>query len=185
MAINMRMRTGSRRHPRAGVTLIEMLVVVVLISLMVGIAVPSFQAGLPSIRLRSASSSVARFLSSARNQVERVQRPVVLRVAPEQGRLSYQSVDIAGRRDLIAEEVEMPDGVSVRAVLPAPPGMERNTREFVLFPGGGLPAFAVLLVNQRGGQRWVSLDPITYVPLVADAAPQGALQAGQMEGSTR
>jgi prepilin-type N-terminal cleavage/methylation domain-containing protein len=161
----------SGRKFQAGVTLMEMLVVVVLISLLVGIAVPSFQAGLPSIRLHSASSSVAQFLSAARNQVERVQRPVVLRVSPDRGTLSFQSVDAVGRRHAVSEEVAMPNGVSIQAVFPAAPGMERATREFLLFPGGGLPAFAILLGNERGAQRWVSLDPITYVPLIAAIAP--------------
>ncbi len=160
-----------RAAGEAGVTLMELLVVVVLISLLVGIAVPSFQAGLPSIRLHSASSSVARFLSAARNQVERLQRPVVLRVSPDRGTLTFQSVDGIGRRQMVGEEVAMPDGVTIQAVFPAAPGMERATREFLLFPGGGLPAFAVLLGNERGARRWVSLDPISYVPLIASVAP--------------
>lgn len=179
------MRSATRRHASAGVTLMEMLVVMVLISLMVGIAVPSFQAGLPAIRLHTASSSVARFLSAARNEVERGQRPVVLHVSPERGRLSFQSVDASGARELVAQEVDMPDGVSIRGVFPAPLGMERAAREFVLFPGGGLPAFAVALANERGGQRWVSLDPITYVPLIANAAPSAAMQSDEQGGGQR
>lgn len=155
----------------------EMLVVVVLVSLLIGIAVPSFQAGLPSIRLRSASSSVAQLLNAARIQVERDQRPVVLRVVPERGHLSFQTVGRLGRRAPIAQELEMPADVSIRGIFPSFPGRERATREFVLFPGGSVPPMAIALVNQRGAERWVSLDPVTYVPVIAVTAPTVALSA--------
>jgi len=149
----------------------EMLVVVVLISLLLGIAIPSFQAGLPSIRLRSASSSVAQFLSAARSQVEREQRPVVLHVVPGQGVLAFQTIDVQGQRAPVAQEVKVPDGIVIRGVFPAFPGRESAARQFVLFPGASLPPFAIALANERGAARWVSLDPITYVPLISDVAP--------------
>lgn len=171
------------RLAQAGVTLMEMLVVVTLVSLLIGIAVPSFQAGLPSIRLRGASSSIAQLLSAARNQVERNQLPVVLRVVPERGRLSFQSAGPLGRRGPVAQEIEMPVDITIRGVYPSFPGRERAARDFVLFPGGSVPPLAILVANQQGAQRWVSLDPITYVPLIETAAPAIALP-GSATGSS-
>ena len=168
----------ARRFPRqSGVSLMEMLVVVVLISLMIGIAVPSFQAGLPAIRLRSASTSVAQFLSAARNQVERRQQPVLVSISPEESSMHFQTVvptGMAGMMGMAApatESVQLPDGVTISGVYPAFPGRAGEDRQFLLFPGGSLPPIAVGLENRRGAARWVSLDPITYVPLIADSAP--------------
>jgi prepilin-type N-terminal cleavage/methylation domain-containing protein len=172
---------ANRKHRQAGVSLMEMLVVVVLISLMIGIAVPSFQAGLPAIRLRSASTSIAQFLSAARNQVERRQLPVLVTISPEESSMQMQTIipmGMAGMAGVAApavESLQLPDGVTIRSVFPAMPGREAEDRQFLLFPGGSVPALAIGIRNARGASRWVSLDPITHVPLIAESAPVTAM----------
>lgn len=179
----MRSAAKRARAPRAGVSLIEMLVVVVLISLMIGIAVPSFQAGLPAIRLRSASQSIAQFLSAARNQVEREQRPVLVSVYPDKGQLRYQVVGHMGHRASVSQSLDLPDGITIQGVFPAFPGNESATRQFVLFPGASVPPIAVAVANQRGAERWVSLDPITYVALIAEKPPMSATAVSAIEAN--
>src|SRR5512141_2256603 len=67
---------------RAGITLIEMLVVMVVIGLMAAISFPAASAGIDSIRINSASQSTAAFLNAALTRVERRQEPVELVISP-------------------------------------------------------------------------------------------------------
>lgn len=155
------------RSAQAGVTLIEMLVVVVIIGLMVGIAVPAFQAGLPSIRLRSASTSVAQLLYAARNQVEREQVAVLLEVDPASRKLRYRSVHGKGE-----DEMELPQGIEIAAIAPARPGSPLQARQFLLYPGGAPPLIAIELRNERGAGKVVRLNPMTVAPVIDDLPPR-------------
>ena len=55
-----------------------MVVVVAIIALIVGLSLPAASAGLDSVRMVSASDSVAAFLNAAVNRAERRQQPVEL-----------------------------------------------------------------------------------------------------------
>lgn len=66
----------------------------------------------------------------------------------------------------------MPDGISIEGVFPAPLEIQTPVREYILYPGGTVPPISVHLRNDRGGVRWVSLDPVTYVAHVSPAQPE-------------
>src|SRR5438132_8744055 len=66
-------RPGGLPHTGKGVTLIEMMVVAAIIGLIAAISFPSASAGIESVRLVSATDSVATFLNGAVNRVERRQ----------------------------------------------------------------------------------------------------------------
>ena len=78
------------RH-RDGVTLLEMIVVVAIIALMVGISYPSISAGLDSVRMSSATGSVAAFLNAAVTHAQRRQQGVELVISPKEGVLRQYS----------------------------------------------------------------------------------------------
>ena len=69
--------TGNKKR---GVTLMEMMVVLAIISLIVGISVPSTLAGLENIRLAAGARSVAAFMNIAANRAERRQQAIELSV---------------------------------------------------------------------------------------------------------
>jgi len=56
---------GFAGRGQGGVTLIEMMIVVAIVGLMVGITFPAVSAGLDSVRLASATDSLASFLNAA------------------------------------------------------------------------------------------------------------------------
>lgn len=149
------------KRPQAGVTLIEMVVVVLLISLVVGIAFPAVASGIDSMRLNAATSSVVAFVNSGLSRAERRQQVVEITISKSANSLSMRSSEPGFSRKL-----ELPAGVSITHVLPELPENPDAPRIFMLYPGGTAPRFGVQLVNRRNVERIVRVDPITGVPLV-------------------
>ncbi len=152
----------------AGVTLIEMLVVVALISLMVGISYPALTSGIESLRLNAATNGVVSFLDYGLSRAERRQQMVEITISKADNSLEMRSSEPGFYRKL-----EMPEGVSIVQVLPplaenSDPDLKRN---FLLYPGGTVPPLGLQLINRRNVQRVVRVDPITGVPRV-EAPPQ-------------
>src|ERR1019366_8492227 len=80
-----------------GVTLIEMLVVIVIAAAVASVALPSVTTGLATVRLTSAASSVASFLSAAMNTVERREQPAEVLVAPKENLLAVYTAASGGK----------------------------------------------------------------------------------------
>jgi prepilin-type N-terminal cleavage/methylation domain-containing protein len=142
-----------------GVTLMEMLVVMTLLSLMAGITYPSVSAGLETLRVNSAADRVVSFVNSALDRAERRLEVIELSVTPTT--LSLRSTEPG-----FARELRLDGGVTVARVLPGPPVEEPWPRRFYLYPGGAPPRIAFLLRNARGVSRLVRVDPITGVPRI-------------------
>ncbi len=143
--------TGGKSSHR-GVTLIEMLVVVCIIALIAAVAAPSFTAGLDSVRLRSASDSIAAFLNAAVNRSERLQQAIEVEISPKDNCLKLYSSDPNFTRDL-----RMPSGVSIQG---------DEVRHLVLLPGATIPGIAIEIANEHGSRRRIRLDPMTGSPHV-------------------
>ena len=76
----------SRLSPSdAGVTLIEMLIVMALIALVAGMAAPSVSAGLDSLRLRSTSDAMVGFFNTALARADTRQQVVEIVISPQEG----------------------------------------------------------------------------------------------------
>lgn len=138
---------------RRGVTLVEMMIVVAIIGLMAGISFPAVTSGLDGIRLHNAADSVAAFLNSAMNRVDRRQDVIEVVIAPKQNQLALFSTEPGYTRTL-----ELPQGVSVAG---------DAERRYMLMPGASFPRFAVELVNSRGSRRRIAVDPITGSPKIS------------------
>jgi prepilin-type N-terminal cleavage/methylation domain-containing protein len=165
-----RNRLAHQDKPR-GVTLIEMMVVVAIIGVITAVSFPSASAGIASVRLVSATDSVATFLNSAVNRVERRQQPIELEISLRENRLSLYSNEPGFRREL-----KMGDGIVIEAVLP-PVGDEGaedggDLRRFILMPGATVPGIGIQIANQRGAHRVVRLDPMTGFPRVESVNPK-------------
>ena len=154
-------RQQGDRRAESGVTLIEMVVVVLLISLVVGISFPALTSGIDSLRLNAATSSVVAFVNSGLSRAERRQQVVEITISKSENALSMRSTEPGFSRKL-----ELPTGVSITHVLPELPEDPDAPRIFMLYPGGTAPRFGVQLVNRRNVERIVRVDPITGVALV-------------------
>jgi type II secretory pathway pseudopilin PulG len=139
-----------------------MMVVVAIIGLMIAISFPSVMAGLDSVRMSSATGTVAAFLNSAVNRAERKQQPVALIISVKDNLIAMYGNEPGSERKL-----KLPDGVTIQAVLPAiDGGTPDQPRQMILMPGGTAPAIGILLANEHGTRRIVRLDPMTGYPHV-------------------
>jgi type II secretory pathway pseudopilin PulG len=159
-------KTRPAGKTEAGVTLVELVVVVALISLIIGISFPAISSGVDSLRLNAATNSVVSFFNTGLSRAERRQQVVEITVSKLENTLSMRSTDPGFSRRL-----EMPEGVSITHVLPELPQNPDAPRTFFLYPGGTVPRFGVALVNRRNVEKIVRVDPITGVPQVERAEP--------------
>jgi prepilin-type N-terminal cleavage/methylation domain-containing protein len=143
----------------AGVTLVEMIIVVSIIALVAAISFPSVNSGLDSLRMTSASNGIVNFLNSALNRAERRRHPVAVSVSFADNTLVMRSAEPGFIRTF-----EMPDGVKLDKVHPFNPELDQLPRDFILYPAGAVPRFGIEIVNRRGARRIVRVDPTTGVP---------------------
>ena len=137
-------------NARAGVTLIEMLIVMAIIGLIAGISFPSVSSGLEGIQLRSAADGVANFLTAAMTRADRREQAIEVIVTPASGTLTLLSSEAGYTRSY-----ELENGIRIAGDQPI---------EFLLLPGGAPPAVSIDLYNRHGVHKVVRIDPVTGVP---------------------
>ena len=141
-----------KKRTQSGVTLIEMLIVVMIISIIAGVSFPALTSGLSSVRLSSASGSAASFLTAAMNRVERRELAAAIVIEPKENQLAVYT---AASGDKPEKTLRMPQGVTIEGDEP---------HRFLLQPGGAFPRIALILRNDKGSRRSVRIDPATGVP---------------------
>jgi competence protein ComGC len=160
------MPTSSVGKTETGVTLIEMVVVVLLISLIVGISLPTLTSGIDTLRLNQATTGIVSFVNSGLNRAERRQQVVEIVISKRDNSLSMRSTEPGFTRDFA-----LPEGVTIAHILPEIPDEPDAPRSFLLYPGGTAPRFGIEVVNRRNVERIVRVDPITGVPRVEQPQP--------------
>lgn len=147
---------------RRGLTLLELLIVLMVVSLLVGITYPSIGAGLDSLKLRAEADRAAALLTQGITRVERAQAPLELMVDRAAGRVALR--DLHGR---LARQLDLAAGVRIAGILPPVPGAgDETARLLLLVPGEPFPAIGLLLANTRGQRRLVRIDPLTAMAVV-------------------
>jgi prepilin-type N-terminal cleavage/methylation domain-containing protein len=158
-----RLTIGGRlsTRPTNGITLVELLVVVAIISLMVGISFPAITSGIDSLRLNAATNGVVSFFNTGLNRAERRQQVVAITISKTENEITMRSTEPGFVRKL-----DIPQGVTITRIFPELPDNPDAPRSFLLYPGGTVPRFGVQLMNRRNVERIVRVDPITGVPRV-------------------
>ncbi|HEX4275348.1 MAG TPA: prepilin-type N-terminal cleavage/methylation domain-containing protein [Bryobacteraceae bacterium] len=137
---------------RAGVTLIEMMIVVMIIAVIAGVSFPALTSGLASVRLSSASGSTASFLTAAMNRVERREVAAAVVISPKENQVDVFTAASGNKPE---RSLHMPAGISIEGAEP---------RRVLLQPGGTFPRITLVLRNEKGSRRSVRIDPATGVP---------------------
>jgi prepilin-type N-terminal cleavage/methylation domain-containing protein len=141
-----------RSSRQTGVTLLELLIVVTIIGVVAGVSFPAVTSGLAGVRLSSASGSLARFLTSSMNRVDRHEQAAAIVISPRE---NLVAVYTAGSGDKPESRLDLPQGISIEGDEP---------RRYLFLPGGTVPRMAVVLRNEKGARRSVQIDPVTGVP---------------------
>jgi prepilin-type N-terminal cleavage/methylation domain-containing protein len=159
---------GKRDNNDAGVTLIEMLVVVTIIAIMIAVSFPTMSSGIETLRLNAATHSIVSFIDSGLNRAERRQRVVEVTISKVDSTVSLRSSEPGFERRL-----QLPEGIRIESIFPELPEEDAMaSRSFFLYPGGTVPAFGVSLVNRKRAARVVRVDPMTGVPRVENLPQQ-------------
>jgi len=143
---------------RAGVTLLEMLIVVTIIAIVAGVSVPAVTAGLSSVRLQSAAGSVASFMTSSMNRVDRHEQAAAIVVSPGDNSIA---VFTAASGEKPERMLSLPPGIRIEGEAP---------RRYLFLPGGTVPRMTVVLRNEKGSERSVRVDPVTGIPEIQRVA---------------
>ena len=141
-----------------------MVVVVAIAAMIAAVSLPSATAGIDSVRLASASGSIAAFLNAAVNRVERRQEPLEVVIERKTSRLVLYSNEPGFEREL-----KLPDGVAIEALQDGRPDDEENPDapyRLLLLPGAPTPGLGIQIVNRHGSRRLIHLDPMTGFPRV-------------------
>jgi hypothetical protein len=104
-------------------------------------------------------------MNIAANRAERRQQAIELTVSVKDNTIFMRS---AGADFM--KKLDLPPGISVRAVWPALTEPSDEPRRFLLQPGGVPPRIGIEIANKRGARRIVRLDPITGVTRIEQPA---------------
>jgi prepilin-type N-terminal cleavage/methylation domain-containing protein len=143
--------TTKRLGSTSGITLIEMLVVVGIVSIVLAIAFPNVTSGLDGIRLKTAVDRVGSFWSAARQRADRFHTPVQVTVDPQKNELRAASADNDWKASfdlsnrLHVAELEQP-------------------QRYLLYPGAPSPDFRLMLEAESGGRAGIKVNVFTGVP---------------------
>src|SRR5260370_208588 len=98
-------------NSRRGVTLLEMLIVVAIIAAIVSVSFPALTSGVGGGGVTCGWGSVASFLTSALNNVDRHEKPAALVISPHDNALMIFTA-VSG--DKPEKKLEMPSGVKIK-----------------------------------------------------------------------
>lgn len=138
----------------AGITLMEMLMVMTLIGLLASVATPAVTAGMETVKLRNSAERLAATLRMARERAVRTRHYFQVTVDPQTRRVELR--DLEGD---FAREWEMPETISMNVDRPL---------LFQFAPDGSVPSLHVELENSRKRTANIDMDAFTALPTVKE-----------------
>jgi prepilin-type N-terminal cleavage/methylation domain-containing protein len=152
-----------QNRPQAGVTLIEMMVVMTIMAIMAGAVYPSVASSLDGIRLSSSADEIVAFLNGAVERADRRQVPVEVSIDKAAGSISLHSTEAGFERHYqLSPNLSI---VSIDSEVPIS-GSDTSARRFYIYPGGTVPRIGIGIANRNGALRIIRIDPITGVPKI-------------------
>jgi prepilin-type N-terminal cleavage/methylation domain-containing protein len=143
--------SGRRRlGANAGVTLLELIVVMTILALLAGLVGPSFGHWLDDWKLRGVADRLAQTIRYARIQAISQQRYVVVEVKPEEHRVRVLQPAVG-----VAREYVLPSDVQVGE---DPPASTPEVLRVILAPSGSVEERTFWVRNRHGATMKVHMD---------------------------
>jgi prepilin-type N-terminal cleavage/methylation domain-containing protein len=162
-----RRRAGARG--RAGFTLYEVIIVLIVLLVIGGVVAPSFSGFLPSIRVRKTSDSLIATIEKARVDAVLTSRRfrIVFTREPAAFRLEYEPdpMNEPGTFRRVPGEWgaknELPDGLAF-ANLEGGETVAETTEDGIEFsPDGSASAMTIVVAHENGDRVTIAIDPAT------------------------
>jgi prepilin-type N-terminal cleavage/methylation domain-containing protein len=142
---------ASRLTGAAGLSLIELLIVMAIVGLMLGVTYPNVTAGLDGIRLKTCVSRAGAFWAAARQRADRFQEVVQVTVDPAAGELRALAADSTW-----SDSYKLDPSIRVAGL--------KEPVSYLLYPGTPSPQFELFLETESGGRSGVRVNVLTGVP---------------------
>ena len=159
-AVKAKMRTflagsemRSAKRDASGLTLLELLVVITILSLMAGLVVPRIGPWLDNWKLRSAAERIAQTLRYARTRALFEQHYYVVEISPQKN-----MVRVLQLNSTFVREFSLPDGIQVQADEKQRASSVPEIVRFILPPSGEVEEKTLWLRNQEGKTVKIHLD---------------------------
>lgn len=150
---------GGRRRPppppgeaRAGFTLLELVIVLLLAGMLLSVVIPSVSGTLESGRLRSGAAEVRATFNLARTLAASGGRERVVTLHLDRGAYGVDG-----------EERLVPEGVEIASARAGAETVERGDLRVRFFPDGSAEEAEVVLTSRAGGRLRVTVDPLTGI----------------------
>lgn len=156
-------RSASAAALDAGVTLLELIVVLIIMSLMVGLVLPRAGNWMDSWKLRSAAERIAQTIRDARTRAIYEQRYYVVELEPLASRV--RMIDLESG---LVREYELPAGIRVNPGDGAP---SSDAFRMVISPSGGAEQRTLRLLNRQGREIDVHIDFLLGTPGIEVVIP--------------
>jgi len=159
-------RTQDKRFQnRAGFSLLELLVVLMLLALLTAVVIPSLGRGLSTAKLKTSSREIAASIRLARSKAVSEQQVYLLGFD-----LAKNEVRLSGLNSTYRKSFELPDGVHLTRVSLLETRVEEETKDpfFYFMPNGNSQSFEVSLRNEQGRALRVVHNNLRGMPVIED-----------------
>ena len=151
---------GSEARSKKGVSLLELIVVLMLLGLAVGVVMPSFSRGLKGLELETAGRDLITRMRHARSQAIAKQKVFRIILIQEEGEDVPDSYIFANEFEQEIRKVFLPEGVSILAE-------EQEFPVRINFYANGRSSGAIFTIQRETGRQMkIRVDPITGFPKV-------------------
>jgi general secretion pathway protein H len=150
---------------KAGFSLLELLVVLMLLALLTAVVIPSLGRGLSTAKLKTSSREIAASIRLARSKAVSEQQVYLLGFD-----LAKNEVRLSGLNSTYRKSFELPDGVHLTRVSLLETRVEEETKDpfFYFMPNGNSQSFEVSLRNEQGRALRVVHNNLRGMPVIED-----------------
>jgi type II secretory pathway pseudopilin PulG len=145
----------ARRHSATGFILLELIIVLVLISVIVGLAAIYFANSLPSYKFNATIRNISSTIKQARS------------LAKIHDEIQTVTIDMESKKYALEGRTpkDIPEGIAVKIIDPVAGELHAGKYHFGLYPTGGIQGGVIVLSNAKRSVS-IQLDPVVGTVII-------------------